>query len=173
MTQSAPGEALHPPAPSGTMPGRGPDSPAPDAPAASAEQIGGTRAAVAGVFEELSGALRSGRAAFSAYLELVTLEARRAGIALIWMIAGAVVGAICVVTAWIGLMAAFALGAVSLGFHPITAAIAVSLLNVAAGAGLIYGCIGMTKDLLFSATRRQISGRQLSADSPSVPQAKP
>lgn len=170
MTQSVAGEALRAPSPSGRL--TGPDTESP-APAAGGGESGGTRAAVASVFDELSAALGSARAAVSAFFELLTLEARRAGIALVWMLAGAVVGAICVVAAWIGLMAALALGAVSLGVHPITAIVAVSLLNVGAGAGLIYGCIGMSRDLLFPATRRQISGQQRSADAPSIPQAKP
>ena len=76
-----------------------------------------------------------------------------------WMAAGGVVAAICIAAAWLGLMAALAMWAVSLGFPPIAAVIAVAVINLAAGAVLIYRCIGMSRDLVFSATRRQLAGK--------------
>ena len=113
----------------------------------------------AGVLDELSSALASARAVLSNFLELISSEARRAGLALMWMVAGGVVGAICLVAAWLGLMAALAMWAISLGVPPIAAVIAIALINCMAGAVLIYMCIGMSRDLLFSATRRQVAGK--------------
>jgi flagellar motor component MotA len=111
------------------------------------------------VLDELSSALRSARAALSNFLDLVSLEARRAGIALMWMVVCGVVAAICMVAAWLGLMAALAMWAVALGVPPLAAVIAVAMINLVAGAVLIYVCIGMSCDLLFSATRRQVAGK--------------
>lgn len=117
-----------------------------------------TRQPAAGVLDELSGALGSARAALLNFLDLMSLEARRAGLALMWMVAWGFVAAICIVGAWLGLLAAVAMWAVSLGFSPIATAIAFAAINLAAAAVLIYVCIGMSGDLLFSATRRQVAG---------------
>jgi hypothetical protein len=111
------------------------------------------------VLGEVSKALASARAALSNVLELISLEARRAGIALMWMVALGAVAAICLVAAWLGFMAALAMGAISLGLTPIAAVIAVALINLVAGAILIKVSIGMSRDLLFSATRRQVAGQ--------------
>ena len=43
-----------------------------------------------------------------AFLELVSLERRRAGLILVWMFVGGLVAAVFIVTAWTGLMAALA-----------------------------------------------------------------
>jgi hypothetical protein len=133
-------------------------APAAGAPAQGDGVRAGTRLPAAGVLDELSGALASARAAVSGFVDLLSLEARRAGLALMWMVVGAVVAAICMVGAWLGLMAALAMWAVSLGLSPITAVIAVAAINLIAGAVLIYVCIGASRDLLFSATRRQVAG---------------
>jgi hypothetical protein len=113
----------------------------------------------AGVLGELSRALVSARAALSNILELISLEARRAGIALMWMVVLGAVAAVCLVAAWLGFMAAFAMGAISLGLTPIAAVIAVASINLVAGAILIKVSMGMSRDLLFSATRRQVAGQ--------------
>lgn len=52
-------------------------------------------------------------------------------------------------------------GGVSLGFPPLAAVIAVAAINLVTGAALLYMCIGMSRDLLFSATRRQVAGEDL------------
>ena len=130
-----------------------------EASAQSGEGGAETTSPAPGVLDELSSALASGRAVLSNFLDLLSLEARRAGLALMWMVAWGVVGAICLVAAWLGLMAALAMWAVSLGVPPIAAVIAVAVINCVAGAVLIYLCIGMSRDLLFSATRRQVAGR--------------
>jgi len=153
------GEASPTRRPYGAVPAGGGAAPAADDPA----QSPGVRAErplpTAGVLDELSGAFASARAALSSFLDLMSLEARRAGLTVMWMVIWGFVAAICIVGAWVGLMAALAMWAVSLGFPPIAAVIAVAVINLAAGAVLIYVCIGMSRDLLFSATRRQVAGR--------------
>jgi uncharacterized membrane protein YqjE len=120
---------------------------------------GETQQSPPGVLDELSSAFASSRAALANFLSLLTLEARRAGLALMWMVILGVVAAVCAIAAWLGLMVALALWAVSLGFPAIAAVVAVAVLNLAGGVVLIYVCIGMSQDLLFSATRRQVSGK--------------
>ena len=112
-----------------------------------------------GVLEEFSGAIASARATLAGFLELVTLEARRAGLALVWMVAGGLVAALCFAGAWLGLMAALAMWVVSLGVPPIAAAIGFALANLLGGAAMIYACIRISRDLMFSATRRQLAGK--------------
>lgn len=101
------------------------------------------------------------RSALSNFLDLLSLEARRAGLALMWMVALGVIAAFCFVAAWLGMTAALAMGAVALGFPPIAAVIVVAAVNLLAGAALITVSIGMSRDLLFSATRRQLAAKSL------------
>lgn len=111
-----------------------------------------------GVLDELLAAVASARALFSNFLDLLAIEARRAGLALVWMVVWGLVAAICVVGAWVGAMAALAMWAVSLGCPPIAAVVAVSAINLLAGAALFYLCFRTSRALLFSATRRQLAG---------------
>ena len=111
-----------------------------------------------GVFDELSKGLVFARETLSNLLELVSLEARHAGLTLVWMMVGGLVAAIFIVTAWTGLMAALAMYVVSLGLLPIAAVIVVAAINLIAGAGILYRCIALSRHLLFAATRRQLAG---------------
>lgn len=118
---------------------------------------GATPLPAAGVFDELAKVFVFARDALSQFLELVSLEGRRAGLTLVWMFAGGLVAAIFIVTAWTGLMAAVAMYAVSLGMLPVAAVIVVAAVNLLAGAGMLYWCIGLSRHLLFAATRRQLA----------------
>lgn len=113
----------------------------------------------ASLFTELSSAFGAARAALSNFLELITLEARSAGLALVWMVVWGLVAALCIIVAWLGLMTALGLWAVSLGFSPIATVIAIAVVNLAAGAGLIKLCIHLSRALLFPAVRRQVAGQ--------------
>jgi len=117
-----------------------------------------SRAPAPGVFEELSRAFASARAALSNFLDLVTLEVRRAGLTLMWMVVLGIVAGICVVAAWLGLMVALAMTAVEFGVSPIMAAFGVVLVNLVLAGVLVRICIGMSRNLLFAATRRQVAG---------------
>lgn len=158
MMLSGTGDAWGPRRPDSALPVGGGAGPSADAPAQSDGVRAEARVPAAGVLDELSSAVASARAALSNFLDLLSLEARRAGLALMWMVVWAVVAAICIVGAWLGLMAALAMWAVSLGFPPLAAVIAVAVINLIAGAVLIYVCIRASRDLLFSATRRQVAG---------------
>lgn len=132
--------------------------PAADVSAQVDDVSGETQLPTAGVFGELSNAVASARATLSSILELISLEARRAGLAVLWIVVMGVVAAVCIVSAWLGLMAALAMWVIALGFPPIATVIVVALIQLIAGAMLINVCIGKSSDLLFSATRRQVAG---------------
>ena len=114
-----------------------------------------------GVFDELSKVLESARETLSQFLELVSLEGRRAGLTLVWMFVGGLVAAIFIVAAWTGLMAALVMLFVSLGMLPMAAVIAVAAVNLMTGAGMLYWCIGLSRHLLFAATRRQLASASM------------
>ena len=117
----------------------------------------GTPTPAAGVLTELSSVIDSAHASVSNFLELVSLEAQRAGYALVWMVAWGGVAAICIAATWLGLLVALAMWAVSLGLSPPVAVVLFALLNLAVVAVLIRMCIGLSRDLLFPATRRQLA----------------
>jgi hypothetical protein len=114
-----------------------------------------------GVIDELSKVLAFARETLSNFLELVSLEGRRAGLSLVWMLVGGLVATIFIVTAWTGLMAALAMYVVSLGMLPMAAVIVVAAVNLIAGAGVLYWCIGLSRHLLFAATRRQLASASM------------
>jgi uncharacterized membrane protein YqjE len=109
-----------------------------------------------GILEQVSGAVAGGRGLVSNFLDLFTLEARRAGLTLVWMLACGAIGAILVVAAWLGLMAALALWAVASGTSWQAALTALAVANVAVAAALFWVCAAVSRALLFSATRRQL-----------------
>lgn len=114
-----------------------------------------------GVLDELSKLLVFARETLSDFFELVSLETRRAGLGLVWMIVGGLIATIFIITAWAGLMAALAMYIVSLGMLPLAAVIVVATVNLIAGAGMLYWCIVLSRHLLFSATRRQLASAPL------------
>lgn len=109
-----------------------------------------------GLFEELRGALAGARGLLSDILDLFTLEARRAGLTLVLMLACGAIGAILVVAAWLGLMAALVLWAVALGISWQAVIAAVAFANLAVAGALFWLCARASRGLLFSATRRQL-----------------
>jgi uncharacterized membrane protein YqjE len=116
----------------------------------------GTQSPPHGVFDELSDTFASARRVVSDFLELLSLETRRAGVTLVGMVVCGAVAAILVVTAWLGLMAVLALWAVSLGIPWVTAVTVISLANLLAAAIMTSVCIRISRNLLFPATRRQL-----------------
>jgi len=111
--------------------------------------------------EELSGVFALARGLLSNLLDLFTLEARRAGLTLVLMLACGAIGAILVAAAWLGLMAALTLWAVALGTSWEAAVAAVAFANLAAAGALFWWCARISRGLLFSATRRQLRPNRL------------
>jgi uncharacterized membrane protein YqjE len=111
----------------------------------------------ASVLGEVSGVIGSARRVVSGMLDLVVLEGRRAGIALALMIGLGLAAAILAITAWMGVMAAVALGLMAAGVSPILSILIVVVLNLAGAGGAVFACMKKSKDLLFPATRRQVA----------------
>jgi uncharacterized membrane protein YqjE len=101
-------------------------------------------------------ALESARRVISDLFRLLSLEVRRAGLALMWMVVLGVMAAVLMVTAWLGLMAALALWAVSLGASWMGAILVIALVNILLATVSLVACLTMSRDLLFPATQRQL-----------------
>ncbi len=110
-----------------------------------------------GVLGEVSGVIAAARRVATGLVDLVVLEGKRAGLALAWMLGLGVAAGILAVTAWLGLMAAAALGLMAAGCAPILSILIVVVLNLAAAGGAAFICVKKSKQLLFTATRRQLS----------------
>jgi len=109
-----------------------------------------------GIFGGIANAFTSVRRVFSDLFRLFSLEVRRAGLTLMWMVALGALAAMLIVTAWLGLMGALALWAVSLGSTWISAIVVISLANLLAAATSLFVCVTKSRDLLFPATQRQL-----------------
>lgn len=107
-------------------------------------------------------------ATFNGILELASLEARRAGIAMLWIAALGFAAALCLIGAWFALLAGLAMWAVSAGLPAWATLLAAGGLNGLAGFLLIQTGRGKTQDLRFFATRRQVAAlASSSVESPS------
>jgi hypothetical protein len=109
-----------------------------------------------GILEGLFESLSSAREVLVAFLDLLSLEARRAGTTLAWMVACGALAALLLASAWLGLMITLALYAVSLDVPAPAAAAAVTLANLVAAVFVALACTRMSCDLLFRTTRRQL-----------------
>lgn len=136
-----------------SVPGAEPSGPDPSqgADAARSASAGG------GAFDEISNAFASAREGVAALLELLLLEARRASLSLVWMLVCTLLAAVCFIAVWLGLSAALALWMITGGIDPLLAVLVVTGVNLVAGAVFIGACVLMSRNLQFSATRRQLS----------------
>jgi uncharacterized membrane protein YqjE len=108
-----------------------------------------------GIVEELSGALAGARGVFSDLVDLFGLEAQRAVVALILVVACGAASALLVVVAWIVLMATLAMtSSARIGWEAALAAVAAA--TVIAAAALFWVGVRATRSLTFPATRRQL-----------------
>jgi len=109
-----------------------------------------------GVVAELSGAFAGARAVASDLLDLFGLEAQHAGLTVVLMLACGAAGALLFAAAWIGLMAALALWAVThgIGWEGALGAVACATLVAALALGGL--CVRVSRGLAFPATRRQL-----------------
>ncbi|HUQ76708.1 MAG TPA: hypothetical protein VM183_18460 [Burkholderiales bacterium] len=108
-----------------------------------------------GIVGELSGALAGARGLLSDVMDLFGLEAQRAVVALILVIACGAASALLVVAAWIALMTALAIGtAARLGWEAALGVVAAA--TVMAAAAFFWAGVRATRSLTFPATRRQL-----------------
>ena len=96
------------------------------------------------------------RCAAREQLRLLDLEAQRAGQALALMLAYGMVAGLLLCTAWLGLCASAVLGLVELGCRVSLALLLGVLLNLAAGAGLVFAMRRQARTLAFPATRQNL-----------------
>lgn len=120
-----------------------------------------SQASSKGIVEDLSGAMASARWLLSSVLDLFSLEARRAGLTLVLLLACGAIGAILAVAAWFGLMAALVLWAVARGISWEAALAGVAIGNLAVAAALFCLCAWVSRNFLFPATRRQLRPNRL------------
>jgi uncharacterized membrane protein YqjE len=108
------------------------------------------------IVEELTGAVASARGLLSNLLDLFGLEAQRAGLTMVLMLACGATGALLFAAAWIGLMAALALWTVTQGVGWEAALAAVAFATLVAALALCWLCVRASRGLAFPATRRQL-----------------
>jgi uncharacterized membrane protein YqjE len=89
--------------------------------------------------------------------QLATLELKLAGESLVMMIAAAVMAAVLVVSAWLGLVTAAVVGLIDVGVRPITALMSGVAFNVVAAVLLVLLIRRRSRYLQFPATRRSLS----------------
>lgn len=130
----------------------------------SSKDTGETPPAAEGLLGALAGAFASARQVLGNFVELITHEARRAGLTLMWMVVLGAMAAILFVTAWFCFMAAFAWWLVSLGMTWAGAIALVALVNLLAAGVVAFFCVMLSRNLLFPATRRQLKVRSSSSD---------
>jgi len=92
------------------------------------------------------------------FLTLATLEGRRAGLSLAWMLGLALAAAALALTGWLALLACVVLALVQNDIVGWGWALAIAaLLSFAGAGGLVLLVIRRSRHLLFPATRRQLS----------------
>ncbi len=88
---------------------------------------------------------------------LVTLEGKQAGVSLAFMVGFAVAAAVLAITGWLALVACVVVALVEqdvMGWP--WALVIAALMSFAGAAGLVFLLMQRSKDLLFTATRRQL-----------------
>jgi len=100
------------------------------------------------------------RAAFTARFHLFELEAKRAALSGAYMLAFAVGAALLGVTAWLILIGALIVGAVSVGVHWLVAVAIAIALHAAAVFFLVRAIRGMVDNLTFAGTRRTLTSSE-------------
>jgi uncharacterized membrane protein YqjE len=100
------------------------------------------------------------------FLDLVVLEGKKAGIGLALMLGFGVGAAVLLITGWLALVACAVAALVEndiLGWA--WSLLIAALLSFAGAGGLVFLVIKRSKDLLFSATRRQLGLKSVSRPS--------
>jgi uncharacterized membrane protein YqjE len=92
------------------------------------------------------------------YAELAVLDARRAALNLAWVLGSVLIVAVLLITAWMGLVAAFIIWLFSEGVSWGVAIVIAAVLNIAAAGALLYWMRSLLKDLPFTALLRQLRG---------------
>ena len=106
----------------------------------------------------VSSLIASVRALGERFLTLVTLEGRQAGLSLAWMLGLALAAAGLAITGWLAMLACLMLALVRNDIVGWGWALSIAaLLSFAGAGGLVLMVIRRSTDLMFTATRRQLS----------------
>ena len=101
------------------------------------------------------------------FVHLLVLEAKQAGISLAFMVGFAVAAAVLLITGWLAAIACIVAALVLNGILGWISALVIAAVLSFAGAGVLaYLVVARAKDLLFSATRRQLSASAPAMESP-------
>ena len=114
-------------------------------------------AAEASLLRKGSALLRTWRAIFDGLVALAVLEARLVGLSAAAILGLGLAAGVLFITAWLLLMAGFALWLVYLGAGWGLALLCIALINALTGGGLVVLIIKLSRNLLFQATRRQMT----------------
>ncbi|MBA3504346.1 MAG: phage holin family protein [Betaproteobacteria bacterium] len=109
----------------------------------------------------LSALIESVRAVGDRLFSLVALEGKQAGVSLAFMLGFGVAAAVLVITGWLALIACVVVALVEndiMGWP--WALVIAAFLSFAGAAGLVVLLMQRSKDLLFTATRRQLRSDQ-------------
>jgi len=118
-----------------------------------------TRRSAPSLGQVLGRLLGEGRQLVADYAELTVLDARRAAIRLAWILGAVLVGAVLIMTSWMGLVAAGIVFAWGQGASwPIALGVA-ALVNLVAAALLGWFTFTLAKELPFTALLRQLRGK--------------
>jgi len=118
-----------------------------------------TRRPAPGLGQVLGRLLGEARQLVADYAELTVLDARRAAIRLAWILGAVLVGAVLIVTSWMGLVAAGIVFAWGQGASwPIALGVA-ALINLMAAGALGWFTFQLAKELPFTALLRQLRGK--------------
>lgn len=101
---------------------------------------------------------RRARALAADYALLAVLDARRAAVALAWLLSAGLAVAVLVVTAWLALVAGAIVWALGAGASWPAALAVAALLNLVAAAAVALWMRGFFAELPFAATLRQLKG---------------
>lgn len=108
--------------------------------------------------------LRQARAVASDYALLAVLDARSAATRFAWLVSMGLLAAVLVVTAWLALLVAGIVWLIGTGASWIVALAVAAAVNLAVAAALAYWMRGLTVEMPFAATLRQM-GEVASGDS--------
>jgi uncharacterized membrane protein YqjE len=97
------------------------------------------------------------RALASDYALLAVLDARSAATRFAWLVCMGLVAAVLVATAWLALLVAGVVWLLGSGASWITALTVSAAINLAAAGVLAYRMRGMTREMPFAATLRQMA----------------
>src|SRR2546423_4603381 len=118
-----------------------------------------TRRPAPGLGQVIGRLLGEGRQLVADYAELTVLDARRAAIRLAWILGAVLIGAVLVVTSWMGFVAAGIVFAWGRGASwPIALGIA-ALLNLVAAGALGWVTLQLAEEVPLSPLLRQLRGK--------------